>query len=162
MGSWFNWSRDKGLPVECMEDLVLVYGCTLVTSWAVAAFYGKFANAQIFLTSRALNNGGASFVWGNLRGKVEFHDSQLDPVCSPLVTFTRYSLNFFFYEKNGPRPRESHCVFIKCFRAKRIMFWTKHLRAAAEPLPDDPDNTEEDEIQVTQVADFLKVGGFLV
>ena len=42
------------------------------------------------------------------------------------------------------------------------MFWTKHLRAAAEPLPDDPDNTEEDEIQVTQVADFSKVGGFLV
>ena len=30
--SWFNWSREKGLPVERMEDLVLVYGCTLVNS----------------------------------------------------------------------------------------------------------------------------------
>ena len=60
--SWFNWSRDIGLPVERMEDLVLVYGCTLVTSWAVAAFVDYIADAQISLTSRTLNNGGASFV----------------------------------------------------------------------------------------------------
>ena len=47
---------------------------------------------------------------------------------------------------------------MKCFRAKRILFWTRHLRAAAEPLPDDPDNSPEDEIQVTQVSDVSKVG----
>jgi hypothetical protein len=50
---------------------------------------------------------------------------------------------------------------MKCFRAKRILFWTRHLRAAAEPLPDDPDSGQEDEIQVTQVPDVSKVGGFL-
>ena len=38
------------------------------------------------------------------------------------------------------------------------MFWTKPIRAAAEPLPDDPDDNREDEIQVTRVQDALKVG----
>jgi hypothetical protein len=46
---------------------------------------------------------------------------------------------------------------MKCFRAKRILFWTRHLHAAAEPLPDDPDNSLEDEIQVNQVLDDSKV-----
>ena len=32
------------------------------------------------------------------------------------------------------------------------------MRAAAEPLPDDPENRREDEIQVAQVQDAPKVG----
>jgi hypothetical protein len=92
--SWFKWSRDIGLPVERMEDLVLVYGCTLVTSWAAAAFDDYAADAQVSLASRMLNNGGSSFVWSNYRGTVEYHDSQLellDPVRSLLVIFTHHS-----------------------------------------------------------------------
>ena len=42
------------------------------------------------------------------------------------------------------------------------MFWTKPIRAAEEPLPDDPDDNREDEIQVTQVQDSPKVGHFSV
>jgi len=38
------------------------------------------------------------------------------------------------------------------------MFWTKPIRAAAEHLPDDPDNNREDDIQVTGVQDASKVG----
>jgi hypothetical protein len=97
VASWFNWSRDRGLPVERMEDLVLVYGYTLVNSWAAAAFDDHAADAQISLTSRMLNNGGASFHWSNIRGIVEYHDSQLDPVSSPLATFTRHALIFTFF-----------------------------------------------------------------
>ena len=41
------------------------------------------------------------------------------------------------------------------------MFWTKPIRAAAEPLPDDPDDHREDEIQVTRVQDTSKVGRLL-
>ena len=74
-----------------MEDIVLVYGCAMVTSWAAAAFDDYAADAQVSLTSRTLNNGGTSFIWSNVRGTVEFHNSQLD-VCSLLVTFTRRSL----------------------------------------------------------------------
>ena len=91
--NWFNWSKDIGLPVERMEDIVLVYGCTMVTSWAAAAFDDYAADAQVSLASRTLDSGGASFVWSNIRGTVEFHNSQLD-VCSLLVTFTRRSQIF--------------------------------------------------------------------
>ena len=97
VGSWFSWSKDKRLPVEYMEELVLVYGCTLVTSWAAAAFDDNAADAQVSLASRMLNHGGSSFVWRNIRGTVEYHDSQLDTVCSLLVTFTRRALTFFFF-----------------------------------------------------------------
>ena len=95
--NWFNWSKERGLPVEHMEDLVFVYGCTLVSSWAAAAFDDYTAVAQVSLTSRPLKNGGSSFVWSNIRGTVEYHDSQLDPVCSLLVTFIRHALTFLFF-----------------------------------------------------------------
>ncbi|KAH9998744.1 hypothetical protein BJV77DRAFT_710265 [Russula vinacea] len=117
-----------------MEDLVFVYGCTMVTSWAAAAFDDNTADAQISLASAMLSNGGASFVWSNQRGTVEHRDSQLE-----------------FLDPIGPPALRNQCVFIKCFRAKRIFFWTRHLRAGAEPLPDDPDSSQEDEVQVSQV-----------
>ena len=91
--NWFNWSKDIGLPVERMEDIVLVYGCTMVTSWAAAAFDDYAADAQVSLASRTLDSGGTSFVWSNICGTVEFHNSQLK-VCSPLVTFTHRLLIF--------------------------------------------------------------------
>ena len=95
VATWFNWSKNEGLPVESMEDVVLVYGCTLVTSWAAAAFDDHTGNAQLSLASRTLNNGGAGFIWSNIRGTVEYHDSQVDPVCSLLVTLTRSALTSF-------------------------------------------------------------------
>ena len=54
------------------------------------------------------------------------------------------------------------CVFIRGFRAKRIFFRTRPVRAAAEPLPDDPDNRREDEIQVTRIPDVSNVGALPV
>ena len=97
--SWFNWSKDIGLPVDRMEDFVLVYGCTMVKSWAAAAFDDYAAEAQVSLETRTLDNGGASFHWSNYHGTVDYHDSQLellDPVWSLLVTFTCRSLTFVF------------------------------------------------------------------
>jgi hypothetical protein len=93
---WFNWSRSVDLPVERMDDLILVTGCTMVNSWAAAVFDDYNADAQVSLGSKILNNGGASFVWNNIRGTVEYHDSQLDPVRSLLDSFTRSALTFCF------------------------------------------------------------------
>ncbi len=81
VAGWFHWSKIRGLPIERMEDLVLIYGCTSVTSWAAVAFDDFARGAQVSLASRTLRNGGSSFVWGNIYGTVERHDSQLDPVC---------------------------------------------------------------------------------
>lgn len=78
--SWFDWSRNADLPVDRMNDLILVTGCTLVSSYALAVLDDQIADAQISLRSIQLNNGGASFVWSNIRGNIEYHDSRVDPV----------------------------------------------------------------------------------
>ena len=52
-------------------------------------------------------------------------------------------------------------MFIRGFRARRVFLWTR-LKGAADPLPDDPDNTREDEIQVTRVPDVPSVCNFPV
>ena len=81
--SWFTWARKNRLGVERVEDLILVSGCTLVTSWAAAAFAGDTVDAEISLMSRTLNNGGASFAWSNIRGRISYHNSRFEPVRSP-------------------------------------------------------------------------------
>ena len=164
--SWFSWSRDAGLPVNRMDDLILVTGCTLVTSYASAVLDDHIADAQISLVSRPLNNGGASFVWSNICGTLEYHDSQVDPVCLsrsqclPCIDF------FHVYNmKNIISAPQNRCVFIRGFRAKRVLFWNKAIRAAAEPHPDDPDDpgdNEMDDIQVNQVPYSSKVGNIPV
>jgi hypothetical protein len=81
--SWFTWAQKNRLGVKCVEDLTLVSGCTLVASWAAAAFVDDAMDAEISLASRMLNNGGASFVWSNIRGSVLYHNSRFEPVRSP-------------------------------------------------------------------------------
>ena len=64
-----------------MEDLILVTGCTLVTSWAAAAvFSDDNMDAEITLASIALNNGGSRFVWNKIQGPVEYRNSPLTPL----------------------------------------------------------------------------------
>ncbi|KAF8496689.1 hypothetical protein F5888DRAFT_1701790 [Russula emetica] len=132
--SWFTWTQNKRLGVDRIEELILVSGCTLATSWAAAAFVDNTMDAEISLASRTIgDNGGASFSWRNMQGPVQHHNSPFDS------------------DPQNPPTTPDQCVFIRGFRAKRILFWTRPLQAAAEPLPDDPDNRSDDEIQVTEV-----------
>jgi hypothetical protein len=89
--SWFRWSKEMMLPVERMEDLILVTGCTLVTSWAAVAFDGHMSvdsdPTTISLEARKSDGGAAQFFWRNIRGCVEYHNSRFDPVCSPGYVF---------------------------------------------------------------------------
>ena len=80
---WFNWAQNNNLGVESMEDLMLVSGCTMVTSWAAALSVDNTLEAEISLESRLHSNRGASFVWSNVRGRVSYHNSCFDPVRSP-------------------------------------------------------------------------------
>ncbi|KAI9510668.1 hypothetical protein F5148DRAFT_1333231 [Russula earlei] len=130
--TWFNWARNKGMGVERMEDLILVSGCTFVTSWAAAAFVDSAVEAEISLTVQPFNNGGAHYTWSKIHNMVAHHNSH-----------------------SNPNPPWNQCVFIRGFRAKRVFLWTR-LRAAAEPLPDDPYNRRDDEILVTGVPDAPK------
>ena len=87
--SWFTWAQKNRLDVKRVEDLILVSGCTLVTSWAAAAFVDDSMDAEIFLasTGRTFDNGGASFDWSNIRGRVLYHNSRFEPVRSPCYVF---------------------------------------------------------------------------
>jgi len=80
---WFSWAQANQLNVERMEDIILVSGCTLVTSWAAAAFADNTLNAEISLASTTFGNVGAIFTWNNVRGPVSYHNSRFDPVSSP-------------------------------------------------------------------------------
>ena len=88
--NWFRWSKKMKLPVEHMEDLILVTGCTLVTSWAAAAFDSDghmsvdSGATTISLEARKSDGGGAEFFWRNIRGNVEYHNSRFDTVRSPV------------------------------------------------------------------------------
>ena len=81
--NWFTWAQKNRLGVEGVEDLILVSGCTLVTSWAAAASVDDTMDAEITLANTTLNNGGASFVWSNIQGLVLYHNSRFEPVRSP-------------------------------------------------------------------------------
>ena len=160
--NWFTWAQKNSLGVERMEELILVTGCTLVTSWAAAAFVDK-TEAEISLASRALSNSGANFVWSNIRGPVVYRNSRFEPVRRHFIppAFDWQELIFYvLYGKQNPLTTRDQCVFIRGFRAKRVLFWTRPIRAAAEPLPDDPDNRGDDEIQVTRVPGVLKVSDY--
>jgi hypothetical protein len=155
--SWFSLSKKKGLGVDRMEDLILVTGCTLVTSWGAAAFLDNSADAEFTLAVQLLNGGGATYDWRVIRPSVVHGDSYRGPV-RPLrhsaIPFTNPSFRLKFA---GNLP-QNQCVFIRGFRAKRVFLWTR-LRGAAEPLPDDPEppSGPEGEIQVTRVADAPSV-----
>ena len=81
VANWFDWSQKIGLGVERMEDLILVTGRTLVSSWAAVAFVDNALEAEISLAVQALPNGGTSFVWSKIHGNVAYHHSRLEPVC---------------------------------------------------------------------------------
>ena len=71
-----------------MEELVLVSGCTSVTSWGAAVFLDHGPDeAAISLTDHALPNGGGRFVWGDTNRVVPHHNSQFEPVRSPVCGF---------------------------------------------------------------------------
>ena len=79
VASWFDWTQKNGLEVERMEDLILVTGCTLVTSWAAAAFLGRSGAAEVSLIEKP-HQSGLSFEFNNTQGDVERHCSYFDPV----------------------------------------------------------------------------------
>ena len=82
--SWFTWAKEKRRGVKRMEDLILVSGYTLVSSWAAAAFVQNAVEARISLTRRRFTDGRERFIWRNItKGAVKYHDSDINPVRSP-------------------------------------------------------------------------------
>ena len=103
VGGWFTWAQKNRLDVKRVEDLILVSGCTLVTSWAAAAFVDDTMDAEISLASRTFDNGRASFDWSNIRGRVLYHNSRFEPVRSPCYVYSaRIDVSFCSTEIRNP------------------------------------------------------------
>jgi len=75
--NWFAFVQSYMLDVERMEDLILVSGCTLVTSWGAAAFSDRTFGAELSLRIR-----GATFDWQEVHPSVTYHNSHQDLVVS--------------------------------------------------------------------------------
>ena len=151
--SWFTWAQKNNLGVERMEDLILVIGCTLVTSWAAAVVVDNNMEAEI-----SLGGIGRSFVWNKIRGRIEYRNSLLGQVRSPSYAYSPCT-DFLLYGKGSTLDQ---CVFIRGLRAKSVLFGGRRIQAAADPLPDDPDNRREDEIHVTSVPGAPEVSSLLI
>jgi hypothetical protein len=80
--NWFEWSKKIKLGIDRMEDLILVTGCTLVTSWAAVAFLGRSGTAEISL-AHTPHEGERCFAFSNNRGDMARHCSRNVPVSSP-------------------------------------------------------------------------------
>ena len=93
VGSWFDWSKKQKLPVDRMEDLILVTECTLVKLWAAAAFIGRSETAKIALVSSLEDSSGPSFEFRNFGGDVAHNCSYFDSVRF-FVPFIRPALIF--------------------------------------------------------------------
>ena len=89
---------------------------------------------------------------------MEYHDGNINPERSPHIVYLACTDFSFSYEKQNPPATPDQCVFIRGFRAKRVLSWTEPMRAAAEPRPDGHDNREDGEIQETRVPEGPKVG----
>ena len=65
--------------------------------------------AEITLASRPLSNDGAglSFVWSNIRGTVEYHNSRFDPVRSPGYVYSACTDYFICYMNSKIRNNAS-------------------------------------------------------
>jgi hypothetical protein len=148
--SWFVFARRIGLDVERMEDLILVTGRTLVTSWGVAAFVDSALDSEISLRTQVRYGGGATFDWRVNRPAVNYRNSYHDAVRS-LCEHRRFVTNFSNCFRKG-EIRQNQCVFIRGFRAKRVFIWTR-LKAAAENLPDEPEDHRKDGMHVTRAQD---------
>ncbi len=85
---WYSLAVRRRLDVERMEDLILVTGCTLVTSWGVAAFVDSAQDAEVMLRLR-----GNFFDWREIRPSVAYQNSH--PV-RPHSRIAVSSTNFFF------------------------------------------------------------------
>ncbi|KAH9171308.1 hypothetical protein EDB89DRAFT_1118253 [Lactarius sanguifluus] len=120
--SWLEFATINDIDVR-LEDIVLVTGCDLTSSWAMAAFVSwDPIKDPIRLSVQASQAGSARFQWDVTN---QPHHNELNQ-----------------------NVVKSHCVFIRGFRAKRVFLFFRPLKAAAEPRPDNPDNEPESSIEL--------------
>jgi hypothetical protein len=93
-----------------MEDLILVTGCTLVTSWGIAAFPDDSQDAVVSLRLHASEGGGAGFDWREVRPGVACQNSYQGPV-RPFVLIAASSADPSFNASKGRSTSKSMRIY---------------------------------------------------
>ncbi|KAF8269499.1 hypothetical protein EI94DRAFT_955083 [Lactarius quietus] len=100
---WLEFALINNLDVRRLEDITLVTGCDLTSIWAMATFMDPLDQEIVTLHVQPSQNGSAGFQWS--------HTSQP--------------------HNNEPNQNtvNTHCVFLRGFRAKRILPFPRRRRA---------------------------------
>jgi len=100
----------------------------MTSSWALAAFTNPPWDADMSLSVLPVGPASARFQWS---APSQPHNNEAHLNSSP-----------------------THCVFIRGFRAKRILSFYKKIHAFAEHLPDNPDREPESSIELVREPDI--------
>jgi hypothetical protein len=68
--SWLSFAQSRKLEVERTEDLIFVTGCTLVTSWGIAAFVDAGLGEDAELEMKFQTRRGDNFDWHEIHPTV--------------------------------------------------------------------------------------------
>ncbi|KAI0300814.1 hypothetical protein BC826DRAFT_621608 [Russula brevipes] len=104
---WFSFARGLGLGIDHMEEIILVTGYHSTRSWANVAFLEGRANAEASFGVNVVHGRDVSITWqfpfAGIRGAV----------CG--------------WGPEGENLQETQCVFIRGFRAIRVLGPDKNL-----------------------------------
>jgi len=122
-----------------MEDIVLVTGCHLARSWANLAFLEGSGDEQVSFGVQVI--GGSNVDWQFPPEEIQGVSSNLGP--SGQVCCCSFSgiLGLIYLNKNLP---EDQCIFVRGFRATRLLGILPRLRGAAE-LTQNPNEDENED-----------------
>ncbi|KAF8257026.1 hypothetical protein EI94DRAFT_100033 [Lactarius quietus] len=127
---WFAWARQRGLGVNCMEDIILVTGTHRTRSWTNVAFPGGQEDAQTSFGAKV-----------NRRGDIDWQFSR--------------ERNRGAVLNRGPGGKdlpEDQCIFIRGFRATRkLKILPPKLKATAGPNPDPEGYDEEPDAELMPI-----------
>ena len=91
-----------------MEDLILVTGCTLASSWGITAFPDNTLDAEVYLRSQASEGGGGSFDWREVRPGAMYQNSNQDPVRPVRHVVTSFADSSFVISKEQSTSESMH------------------------------------------------------
>jgi hypothetical protein len=140
---WFAFARYLGLGVARMEDIILVTGRDLASSWTNVVFSENQGGEQVSFGVQVTGISSCNVQWQvpleDIRGvavncgpsgQVPFFPSK-DAETTPGLICSHQNLP------------EDQCIFVRGFRVRRRFRIIPRLRAAAEPTLD-PDRDEDD------------------
>ena len=144
--NWFAFARDCDLEIS-REDIILVTGCHLTSTWATIAFQGR--GEQITFGAQVT---GVSVAWQFTPKSAQGVAYNLGPsdqvrfclLFLPQQTATGHGRTFSIQN-----PPENQCIFIRGFRVTRFSMILPRLRGAAGPsqLPDEDDTNPDAQLK---------------